>query len=528
MGDMTSIRALVLASATLAAGLACNSNPRVTPSSSGGSTGGTSGGGGPQGGVGGSAVGTPGFTLPDATAAAPPDAEPGPVAYPGGITRPCANLECRQTTCVMGDCKQPTCGAGQRTTLRGRVYDPAGKLPLYNVVLYVPNEPLAPIATGPSCDRCDSPVSGKPITSALTDTKGDFLLDNVPAGADIPLVIQVGKWRREITLPPINACTTNAIDDPNLLRLPRNQQEGNIPRIALTTGGADRLECLMRKIGVDASEFTPDTGPGRINFYAGRAGGGNLATSAYAAGGVFPAAAMFWNQPGNFMKYDIVILSCEGNWNLQDKSDVAKQGLMDYVNKGGRVFASHWHNAWIQLGPPPWNTVASFVPGEMGFGGQLRMNALPNLPDGFTTEIDTSFPKGEAMADWLVNVQASPMRGQLPINEGKHTAFTVDPTKGQRWIHSNAIPVQGNNTMAGGVQYFSFNAPVGEPADRQCGRTVFTDIHVSAGDQAGPPFPMGCVTPDLSPQEKALVFMLFDLSSCIQPDQERPRPPIIP
>ncbi len=177
MGDMTSIRALVLASATLAAGLACNSNPKVTPSGSGGSSSGTSGGGGLQGGAGGSGVGTPGFTLPDATAAAPPDADPGPVSYPGGITRPCANLECRQTTCVMGDCKQPTCGAGQRTTLRGRVYDPAGKLPLYNVVLYVPNEPLAPIATGPSCDRCDSPVSGKPITSTLTRHQG-----RLPAG----------------------------------------------------------------------------------------------------------------------------------------------------------------------------------------------------------------------------------------------------------------------------------------------------------------------------------------------------------
>jgi hypothetical protein len=448
--------------------------------------------------------------------------------YTGGVTRPCAGLECQQTTCVMGACKQPRCSGGGKTTLSGRVFDPAGKVPLYNVVVYVPNAPLDPIATGPSCDRCDSPVSGKPIASALTDTKGDFVLDNVPVGGDVPLVIQIGKWRRQVTLPAVKGCSDNHLDDHDLLRLPRNQKEGNIPRIALTTGGYDRLECLIRKIGIEDSEFTPPSGPGRVNLYAGRGDAVvNTATSGYAptlnGGAAFDPAAPFWSDPGQLKKYDMLVLSCEGNWYPDDKSPAARQGLVDFANQGGRIFASHWHGVWVQFGPPPWDTLASFVPPYQ----DGTMHQLPDLPDQFLTDIDTSFPKGASLADWLVNVQASTVRGKLPLTQGKHSVLSVDPKLAQSWIESSAIPTGFNNMAAMGVQYFTFNAPVGLAGDKQCGRSVLTDIHVSALDMAGPPFPTGCVTTDLSPQEKALEFMLFDLSSCIQPDRDVPMPPVI-
>src|SRR5690348_8845463 len=60
------------------------------------------------------------------------------------------------TACTGIGCDKPTCKPGETTTLRGKVYDPAGANALFGVRVYIPNGPLPALTKGAGCDACGS------------------------------------------------------------------------------------------------------------------------------------------------------------------------------------------------------------------------------------------------------------------------------------------------------------------------------------------------------------------------------------
>jgi len=409
--------------------------------------------------------------------------------------------------------KQVKCPDGGTTSVSGTVYIPSGELALYNAMVYVPDADLQPFTAGPTCG-CE--ISGQPIASALTDASGHFVLENVPVGEHIPIVVQVGEWRREFDIGTIEACVDKPIPD-QTLRLPSRQSEGDIPKIAVSTGFADALECLVRKLGIAPEEFTHPRGPGRVNLYAGYGGAERFADSLN-KGATFPPSGALWSDLPSLSLYDIVLLSCEGpptGGALENKDAGALQAMYDYLNTGGRVFASHYEELWFQRGPAPFPDLATYVDDT-------------NFATEISAQVVTTFPKGKAMEDWaLANGAAA--QGEVQIDGAQRTILKENPAYAQRWLVSDEPQ---------SVQYLSANTPLGAPD--QCGRFVLSDLHVSPGrlPSDGDPgddfsavntgFPDGCVTSGFSPQEKLLAFMLFDISACIVPDNQAPvAPPII-
>jgi hypothetical protein len=245
-----------------------------------------------------------------------------------------------------------------------------------------------------------------------------------------------------------------------------------------------------------------------VNLYAGGGGTARYVAS-FNGGATLTGAQTFWDSLDNMLKYDVILLACDGSFGqfaeptgepMFSKSMTARQSLESFANMGGRVFASHYQVYWFERGSPAFQSIAMF-------------NRGPALPNSFTATIDQSFAGGLALAQWMDGVGGSTTLGTVPIAQNAATTTMAAATGGitsQQWISSD---VGARHT----VQYLSATTPI---PGGTCGRVVLSDLHVSSGagtlsDMPNMDFPSGCLTTDLSPQEKVLEFMLFDIGTCV-------------
>ena len=384
-------------------------------------------------------------------------------------------------TCT-GLCQQQvTCPGGGTTSISGTVYAPNGTDPLPNLLVYIPNAPVDAFTSGVSCPVVGQPPSGSPLVGTTTATDGTFTLTNVPVGTNIPLVIQTGRWRRQVVVPSTSACTNTTFSS----RLPRNQSEGDIPKFAISTGREDAVECVLRKVGIDDAEFTDASGTGRINLFQSTFGPGALVDSATPT-----ADALMANQT-TLNGYDVLMLPCEGGQATKPGGQLSN--MMSFANAGGRVYASHFSYDWMYQNGPFANVVNWAV-----------SQANPS-PDPGTATIDTTFAEGATLSNWLQIVGGTTTPGQVAISTLRHNFNgVVAPT--QSWLTLN------NAAYGDPVMQFTFNTPIG--GTNQCGRVLYNEYHVENPTTVttNKMFPAECTSGTVSPQEKLLEFSLFDLT----------------
>jgi hypothetical protein len=459
-----------------------------------------------------------------------------------GSNIPCTGL-CAQ---------QSTCPAGTTTTLTGTVraglqegatsWVPANTTPdpVPGVLVYVPQAPLAPFDSDPNnpqvqCQQCGADVSGSPLVETMTAFDGTFTLTNVPvsksasAGDKIPVVIQLGRWRRQFAFTV--SCGANPVPD---LNMPSKASEGDIPLSAISTGSYDSIECVLLKMGVAQTEFmsyatwsgeaASGTAPkqGRVHIYTST----QASTEGFSIG---PGAVLAPQEDetvlmgagndagpanGTYMKYDQILLPCWGD--AFTKTGAELGDLIDYGNAGGRFFATHYSYSWLHGN--------GVLEGTAQWDPKANQNNTDPFPTGqpFTGNVALNVPASNPglFVEWLNHVGAlsngnptgsPPAAPTVTIDSGRHD---VDKVLGQssEWIDGTdpAPPSAAKSQM---LLHFTFDMPIGQTS--QCGHAIYSDFHVNGTQSNGMTFPNECDKNALTAQERILEYMIWDLASCV-------------
>lgn len=491
------------------------------------------------------------------------------------------------TPCDLCSAVKDCSAASQKTALKGRVVTPGrddanvkNQVGVPNAFVYILRNDSAddlPAITsgipagGTSCDRCQDQDLGPVLVSTSTDAKGEFTLEgNVPVGKEFLLVVKAGRFRRAVkyTIPDGSECTTTTLSTTlpdNPTRLPRDMMDGlavNIPRVAVTTGGIDAMECVLEKMGIAHSEFgnpgTDGSAAPRVHLYRGRTpnGGGDGAS----IDANTPLEDVIYSDPTRITSYDMLLADCEGqdaDTNLNER-DSWGANVVDYVDRGGRMFVSHLRYSWLigngtLDGAATWDTNQH---SDYNSGAGIIAIGRPQAS-----------PRIQNFADWMANegVAMPPTYG-FDITDPRSQEKTLGMSS-EEFVLTTSI-VRTSGTLTGDqTQQFSFNTPYGAADDAVCGRVAYSGFHVAAestgtggtsgmggaggmgsgtggrasgtGGMTGaagrgggmpPPgggttnaspfanatFPQHCTSAgDLTAQEKVLLYMLFDLNACV-------------
>jgi hypothetical protein len=466
----------------------------------------------------------------------------------GGIDGP---TEC--VTGGLGDCEVcsaiPDCSDEPEVTrLSGRVVSPgrddddtANQVGVPNAIVYIVRttdvDDLPAIASGipsggVSCDRCEDQDLGPVLAGTVTDASGNYVIEgNVPVGVEFLLVVKAGKFRRAttLTIPEEGACQSTTLpatlpDNPT--RLPRDMGDGlavNIPRIAISTGELDAMECVFEKMGIAHDEFgnpgDDGTAAARIHLYR---GGDDAPGSGARIDGDTPHDSELYPELARLEAYDMVVADCEGpGWDSDfEQRDASGANLREYVNRGGRLFASHLSFSWLKdNGTDPYSEED---PSATGLGPAAswadNLDTTSSTGTGVVSvDRPAASPRIQNFADWMAHEDvATPPDYEFTIQEPRSMSTGLGEASEEFVYRSN-----GNER----VQQFSFNTPYGAPDDATCGRVAYSGFHVSVGNASDATFPEHC-DGDLTDQEKVLLYMLFDLGACVGDDP--PPPPCIP
>lgn len=400
---------------------------------------------------------------------------------------------------------RPKC-PGEESDILGTVVAPNGVDPVPGATVFIPGKVPELFPPDVRCEVCAHLGSTNNLWQTTTKFDGTFKLPMVCPGKR-PLVIQNGRFRRLIyvDVPRKQALTLGK----DRTRLPRRMKEFHeadaIPRIAIATGDYDKMECVLRKMGL------------QMDLNAMRKPGADIrlleGSTAKKAGSLSPASKLF-NNLTEMKTYNIIFINCTANtFESELKKATVRQNLTSYVNAGGRLYVTDWSYDWIEQ-VSAFSPFIDFEPGASGNQPEPQNKAAMGA-DGLKVQATI---KDSQMAGWLGLFPGAIKGGRSLIEH-----FLIDwviihklNTESKLWVEGNVKSRPGASPAISGVRPLTvtFNF-------KNCGKILFSSYHTEGRENEGlfpKAFPGYCGTA-FSPQDRILEYLIFDIANCIKPPE---------
>jgi hypothetical protein len=230
-------------------------------------------------------------------------------------------------------------------------------------------------------------------------------------------------------------------------------------------------------------------------------------------------ASTLWGSSAELQKYDMALFSCECNEFTPEhpmapdpvnKTTAAFKAVTDFLSAGGRVFGTDYQYAWYRYTPDP------KLAGALEIQGGAPQANNPVV-------LDTTFPKGKALADWRAFVEPASPYGSVSCEQIWDNFTNANRAVTQVWGSSTSP-----SSTTPHPRFVTINTPAGLPVEQQCGRAVHLDAHITTAlDVMIKSYPTDCGA-QLENGEQVLAFFFYDVASCIQDDKKPPEvPPIV-
>ena len=352
--------------------------------------------------------------------------------------------------------------------LTGRVVAPEGTIPISGALGYLSGGMPEAIPDGVYCDHCVLIDVSTP--HVLTNADGTFDLGAYTLGTQ-NLVVQKGQFRR---VRPVDVVAGDQPVDIALTTLPGHMDKANgddIPKMAILVGAWDDIGASLQKLGMADGSFDKFQNPWPPN-----------SSDPFSPDKLAHDAATI-NQ------YHIVFTPCDSSDGVTCASGYADESatqtnMAQFVAAGGKLYVTDYSYDYIAQ---TWPQYITWENQTDAFGSAC----LPGSYDAPAVVQDTG------MADWLAAQGITNF--DLEANWTEITAVNPVPDTDP---DGNPITVTPKVWVSGQVPSSGLR-PTTVSFERSCGRVLFSTYHTE-GSGSG-----------FLPQEKALLYVLLEVSVCV-------------